>query len=382
MAYLFQERSIAVRVSILSFTLLASSCGLRVHDDVDSTAIEPIGLREPLPIVTPKPGPLIGHLRGVFAYEARVPERGYDIFMIYPDGSSPIGIATSEVDERDPVWSGDGAKLLYVAEETLRTSLLVYSPSSGTTETVYTTPGWAGMHQWSPDGEYIAFVQTSESGSDIFVVSMADATVSKVTDSHDLASSPVWSPDGTRLAFLASSLDSQSSSLMVLDMKTSNGVPQKINSAGGYFTSPLWSPDGRRILITVAATPDSTSQVGYIDVADGSLVMLGDPLAPAFRGAWSNTAGLIAFTCGIAGGESICLVDLESESLSGRTITSLQYDREWSPAFSPNSEYVGYLADSQGMTNVFVVDVHGEKQTQITFDYYPKTQLVWGDQQP
>ena len=291
MVCVFSTKSIVSRASILLFALLVSSCGLRVDAGEVNVTFEPIGLTEPVPIFTPRPGPLIGLLTGVIAYEARVPEHGYDIFMVYPDGSSPIGIANSNADERDPMWSVEGAKLLYVAEEADRTSLLVYSRSSDTTEMVYTTPGWAGMHQWSSDGESIAFVQVSQLGSDIFVASMANDTVTKVTDSRDLVSSPVWSPDGTRLAFLASSLDSRSSDLMVLDMKARNGVPQKINSTRGYFTSPLWSPDGRRILITVADTTDSTSQVGYIDVADGSLVMLGDPLAPAFRGAWSNTAG-------------------------------------------------------------------------------------------
>ncbi|MFC1557474.1 TolB family protein, partial [candidate division KSB1 bacterium] len=56
---------------------------------------------------------------------------------------------------------------------------------------------------WSPDGEEIAFTGTHNGAADIYTFHIESGNVRKITNDYFSDKSPSWSPDGTRLLFVS-----------------------------------------------------------------------------------------------------------------------------------------------------------------------------------
>jgi len=178
---------------------------------------------------------------------------------------------------------------------------------------------------WSPDGNRFVFAGISRARP---VLSLYDVKRGKLDrdinlSTLDEAFNPSWSPDGRRVAFAG--LQGGLSDLFVYDLET-NKLSRLTNDAFADL-QPVWAPDGRSLAFaTDRFTTDLTRldigpySLGLIDVASGQVTRL-----PGFDGA-----------------------------------------RHTSPQWAPDGASLFFVADPNGIANVFRLVLDGGGINQVT----------------
>jgi Tol biopolymer transport system component len=152
---------------------------------------------------------------------------------------------TFENDNRDPIWTPDGKRIVYTS---LRNGLygLYWRPSdgSGAEERLYASKNWIFAQSWSPDGRFLALVeQDPATGFDIPILPVGgDRKPFPFVKTPFREWFPEFSPDGKWIAY--ESNESGRSEIYVRPFPGPGGKWQ-ISTEGG--ARPEWSRDGREL---------------------------------------------------------------------------------------------------------------------------------------
>jgi len=128
-----------------------------------------------------------------------------------------------------------------------------YIPPAGTS-----TPWWPS---WSPDGKWLTF---SMQGS-IWKIQVDDSTAYELANSHEYLSSPEWSPNGKYIVFTADD-DSKTINLKLLDLETN--VITTLSDGNYVNLDPAWSPNGKK-LAYVSTKPNGYFNIFVMDIREG-----------------------------------------------------------------------------------------------------------------
>jgi hypothetical protein len=222
----------------------------------------------------------------------------------------------------------------------------------------------------SPDGRYVAFL----SEKDLFSVDLylADARtgeirrklVNTITDPHSDAlryidSSGTWSPDGTRFAYVVfADGDNQ---IVIIDVEGGD-LQEKIAPEGiGAINNPAWSPDGR--YIAFSGMKGGISDLYLWDLEGEELTQLTEDRNGDFHPTWSPDGRTLAFASD-RGPETdfdeltyskfqIALLDIDTRRVE--TLDLLGNVRHSNPQFSPDGEWLWFLSDADGFSDIFRV---------------------------
>jgi Tol biopolymer transport system component len=133
-----------------------------------------------------------------------------EIIKIAVDGTGAETVLTNPGDfgsKFQPDWSPDGTKILFTWSVGQQDIHVINSDGSGE---VNLTPDTLGSDQrdgvWSPDGARFAFTDTRfwnipDFNTEIFVRNADGTGEIQVTDHPSIDDEPTWSPDGTEIAF-------------------------------------------------------------------------------------------------------------------------------------------------------------------------------------
>ena len=156
---------------------------------------------------------------------------------------------TFEGDNRYPVWTPDGSRVMFSSDrEGVRGRALFWKAAdgSGDTELLYQADGDAWEAEWMPDGESLIFRQIgrgSPNGRDIWFVSLKDSSAAQpfvVTQFQER--SIALSPDGRWLAYVS---DVTGSDEVYVRPVPGPGGKRQVSIDGA--TDPAWSRDGREL---------------------------------------------------------------------------------------------------------------------------------------
>lgn len=233
----------------------------------------------------------------------------------------------------------------------------------------------------TPDGSRVAFLSTR--GVVALELWLADTRtgrvierlVSAASDPHFDAlrfidSAGAWSPDGHKLAFVV--VAKGGNRLAILDAD-SGRIERRLEVPGaGALSNPAWSPDGRTI--AVSGTEKGVSDIYLYDLDSGRSRRLTDDLYADLQPAWSPDGRTIAFVSDrgprtdldrlVYGPVGIFLLDVASRAV--RPLATFSRGRQINPQFSPDGREIFFVADPDGVSDVFRVSVDGGSVSRVT----------------
>ena len=256
-----------------------------------------------------------------------------------PETFGPPLIATKGDEGRynvSPALSPDGNQVMFLSDRGLFSiDLFLADARTGKVKRQITRTALDPHYQslqfiqsagsWSPDGARFAFAGISAGRP---VLSLYDIRREKTAreirlPSLDEVFNPSWSPDGRRIAFAG--LVGGLSDLFVYDLE-SNKLTRLTNDAFADL-QPVWSPDGRKLAF---ATDRFTTDLGHLKI----------------------------------GPYAIGLLDVASGDVT--RLPGFDGARHINPQWAPDGASLFFVADPDGISNVFRVDLAGGPIAQVT----------------
>ncbi|PYR82409.1 MAG: hypothetical protein DMF87_01705 [Acidobacteria bacterium] len=224
----------------------------------------------------------------------------------------------------------------------------------------------------SPDGRQIMFVSERDRLSlDLY---MADASsgavvrkvISTAADPHFdslqyIQSAGAWDASGHR--FVVAAVIDGIASLTIIE--TRGVAPRRdirLRDLGEIY-NPSWSPDGKQILFS--AMQNGQSDLFLYQLADGTVTRLTDDEYADLHPSWSPDGKTIAFasdrfTTSLDelrfGAVHVALLDVATKIVRPLT-ASTNGGKQISPQWSPDGKAVYYVADPDGISNIYRVDL-------------------------
>jgi len=215
------------------------------------------------------------------------------------------------------------------------------------------SPGGEWFPSLSPDGEWIVYSGDSSGNRDIYLQSVTGQNAIDLTaDSPADEDEPAFSPDGERIAFRS---ERDGGGIFVMG-RTGEAV-RRVTRTG---FRPSWSPDGTRIAFStenVVLQPENGSSLGELwiaDVATGEARRVTD--LDASLPSWSPHGRRIAFLhrVGEEAGGHIWTVRPDGGEATPATNG---LSRDWSPAWSPDGDYLYFVSNRGGSMNLWRVRI-------------------------
>ena len=190
------------------------------------------------------------------------------VFVRQVDGGRPVAIGDSiELGQRQPRWSPDGGRLLFISGG----KLIVGPALGGQTRALVQRRGTITGADWSADGREIAFTT-----GDSLRIARADDGVARAVAGAPGLHSPAWSPDGTTIAAVSGNEafirslhygNSAASAIVLVPARGGEAIP--VTDRGSLAVSPAWLPDSRTLLFV--SDRGGSRDVYSVDVSSGTL---------------------------------------------------------------------------------------------------------------
>jgi Tol biopolymer transport system component len=197
-----------------------------------------------------------------------------DLWVFEAASGASTRLTSGQIDENAPVWTPDGARLLFRRDDKGPpdiAQMVVGSP--GSERALLIQPGVQQPEDVSRDGRRLVFLEDAATTADIWLISIdGDSRPKLWLRSPFNERNPRFSPDGRWIAY-----DSDESGTREVYVALTDGAGEKkrISPSGGR--EPRWSSDEKELFY---AAPDDT--IVAVPVIPGSDLQTG-PGAPLFR---------------------------------------------------------------------------------------------------
>ncbi len=232
----------------------------------------------------------------------------------------------------------------------------------------------------SPDGNWLAFL----SSRDLFAVDLylADAHTGKVvrqlaSADHDphvdelrfIDSAGAWSPDGRQFAFPV--VARGNNEVLIVDVG-SGRVSRRIDPRVGEVSSLAWSPDGRRL--AYAGLAEGIDDLYLYDLDSGRVSRITDDAYSELQPTWSPDGRSLLFVSDRGEGADLdklqyapmglFVLDLATRAV--RELPQLPGASQIDPHYSPDGRWVYFLADADGVSDVYRQPAGGGAAERLT----------------
>jgi TolB protein len=180
------------------------------------------------------------------------------LFIANADGSGERPLLDTQEINYDPVWSPDGASIVFTSDREGSADLFRVTPDGGALERLTDSPAYDDQAAFSPDGKQLVFVTTRNGGTaDLWTMDLQTKSVKALTSGDGGDFRPSWSPDGQWIAFSSDRGSTmpfakgrwehlQLADLYVIHPDGSGLT--RISEHGNFCGSPKWTADSRRVL--------------------------------------------------------------------------------------------------------------------------------------
>jgi TolB protein len=214
------------------------------------------------------------------------------VFIAAADGSDEHPLLASPGVDYDPVWSPDGAWVVFTSEREGSADLYRVRPDGSGLDRLTDSPAYDDQAAFAPDGRQLVFVSTRGDGTaDLWTLDLETRTAKPLASGPGGNFRPSWSPDGQWIAF---SSDRGSTlpfahgrweHLQIADVyivhPDGSGV-KRVTEHGNFCGSPKWSSDSRRVIAycmtaeqtlanrRAAPEPGNDTRLVSIDISSGA----------------------------------------------------------------------------------------------------------------
>jgi Tol biopolymer transport system component len=179
-----------------------------------------------------------------------------EVWIMNPDGTSQIPLATEHSQDDYAVWSPDGTKISYSygSDFNQPLSLALMNADGSGKQTIASFSMTYGFKQaWSPDSSKIVFSASSSTANPsdrgVCVINIDGSDITKIANGDirpqtQSWQSQVWSPDGSKIVYYSK----DSGNFDIWMMNTDGSNKEQLTTSTGDDVEPYFSPDGRKIL--------------------------------------------------------------------------------------------------------------------------------------
>ena len=204
--------------------------------------------------------------RGRIAF-ASERDGNYEIYVMDPGGGGAMRLTTNTAVDREPAWSPDGTRIVFVSDRDGVGSTEIYVMNAdGGNPTRLTNNMFDDVSPvWSPDGSRIAFVSDRTGDNEIFTMNpdgSGATNLSRTPGFDDI--DPAWSPNSQRIAFATTRDDNTTYEIYTMAADGSGQTRLTNNSADD--AQPAWPPG--RIIFT--SERDGNAEIYSMSATDGS----------------------------------------------------------------------------------------------------------------
>jgi TolB protein len=291
---------------------------------------------------------------GFYAFTGRAPDGSPEIFRVRPDGSSLKQLTNAAGSSYNPSWSPDGTKIVFQSDRHGQDpEVYVKDLTNGKVSRITHTfdglqrPTWLPDDRdpsWSPDGSKILFVtwvaneECSEIATSGIYVMDADGSDQKLLVGNDCPfyDSPEWSPDGSKIAFSSAYYSSY-------NIFTINPDGSGLKNLTRYFDSSSnqdfdWSPNGKKIVWGKRTADAETGNIWKMN-ADGSQKdrLTFHPDAIEDFPVWSPNGRKILFNrcCGSSENEGLMMMNVDGTNKTNIPDLPGVVGMDWQPIPTP-----------------------------------------------
>ena len=287
--------------------------------------------------------------------------RRSNLWRINVDGAEHRPLTTGNQNDRSPLWSPDGKRLLYLASDEGSTQMYVRWMDTGQTAKLTNLTQGPDDLSWSPDGKWIAFSMWVPADERPFVTMPAKPRGAKWADPARVVDKLLYRADG------AGYLEDGNWQIFVLSAE--GGTPRQLTTDpfdhGGSLS---WSPDGKTILVTANRHENSeydpqNTEVYEISLADGAIKSLTTRKGPDFRPVYAPDGKQIAYLGydDRLQGYQVTRLCLMNRDGGGTRVLTEDLDRSvGSPVWSADGKGLFVQYSDQGDTKIAHVSLQGK----------------------
>lgn len=269
-----------------------------------------------------------------------------EIVATKEDGTDFINLSRNAATDIDPAWSPDGQQIAFVSDRNGSFDIFIMKADGSGVTQVTTDPMDERHPAWSPDGKKILFEsgrdgvvadpQLSRSRfTDVFAIEVDGSRIENLTKSPTVSEyRAAWSPDGHLIAFL------RGGAVTLMNADGSGQRPLHTADPGFSDDAVAWSPDGKML----AYSAYNLNHPMYVD--------------------------------------TYAIFTANADGTNVQRITGLGYSSARFPSFSPDGKRIVYNRDAVdewwgrfSTQNVYVMNVDGSNNTQITTDKSARNEL-------